>query len=117
MRELKFRYWDTFDKEEPKMIYFDFGMVSGGKVYPNMETTMQFTGLKDIHGNEIYEGDIVRFMYNSLPEQTEITGPVKFDEYNLSWKFGGYYIEPTPRKTIEVIGHIYEEKQKEPTPE
>jgi hypothetical protein len=50
MREIKFRYWDTFNKDEQKMIYFDFWKLLGGKAYPDMDTVMQYTGLKDKNG-------------------------------------------------------------------
>jgi uncharacterized phage protein (TIGR01671 family) len=55
----KFRTWDTFNKEEPKMIYFDFWKLLGGTVYPDMDTVMQFTGILDMNEKEIFEGDIV----------------------------------------------------------
>lgn len=70
---------------------------------------MQFTGLTDKNGKEIYEGDIVRFIYNSTPQEEHI-GKVEFNTDGMGYTFDGLYIEPTPRETMEVIGNIYENK-------
>ncbi|WP_330898629.1 YopX family protein [Brevibacillus brevis] len=59
------------------------------------------------NGKEIYEGEIVKFMYNSTP-QTEYIGKVAWSEDGLGWTFTRLFIEPTPRKTIKIIGTIYE---------
>ena len=52
MREIKFRAWDKIIK---RMLYFDFTQ----HIDPTDCEIMQFTGLKDTNGKEIYEGDIL----------------------------------------------------------
>lgn len=84
MREMKFRAWD---KTENRMhsrvesgIYQDpdeiipFDNVLDFASYE----VMQYTGLKDTNGKEIYEGDIV--MQNSEPKDL---GQVCFGEYGV----------------------------------
>lgn len=64
MRELKFRAWD---KEELEMIspdklltLYNNGFLNEILVSAKKVTLMQYTGLKDKNGVEIYEGDILK---------------------------------------------------------
>ena len=64
MREIKFRAWDKENEAMvyPKGILFDARVVyfSCGTLEPHEGyELMQYTGLKDKNGKEIYEGDIV----------------------------------------------------------
>lgn len=130
-REIKFRAWDTpFNK----MIY-DNSLITinldGTVNYGNAELTsrdtylqypivlMQFTGLKDKNGKEIYEGDIVQEVdgknkYNNnyviYPIGTEESSdgrPCLCPAFPLQQKCCMYDISNDTNKFI-VIGNIYE---------
>jgi hypothetical protein len=105
MREIKFRVWNK------DAGCFDYVQLSGGSNdgfggISNLDW-QQFTGLHDKNGNEIYEGDIVAYDYASTPIEHR-KGAVEWSAEYCGWRFDDLLIEPTPRKTIEVIGNIYE---------
>ena len=76
MRHIKFRAWDVFYR---KLVYQDpdeqdievfWRMVRHGKQAGRKVPVMQYTGLKDKNGEEIYEGDIIRARQNMFyPEK------------------------------------------------
>jgi uncharacterized phage protein (TIGR01671 family) len=100
MREIKFRAWRS-DFEE--MIYNEFHITADGAVYsfglaPEC-VLMQFTGLLDKNGKEIYEGDIVKTDWQhdgTTNYDYEIIGWVVWFEAGLQ-----YYLES--KKEMKLI--------------
>lgn len=68
MRQIKFRCWNGEQMVSPDYITRDEQL--GGKKIPFLSSTtlLQFTGLLDKNGKEIYEGDIVRIP-NEFPRE------------------------------------------------
>ena len=109
MREIKFRALDKRYREmqSPHDLY-----ISGqGDEALNMNIHdrfifMQYTGLKDKNGVEIYEGDILR-IGSSLIEEVKWVGVG--DWVGAKQPMVGFISHETIyRKPIEVIGKIYE---------
>ena len=122
-RELKFRAWDKQNKsmEEVELLGDEVLRIKHAE-WENREDfeVMQYTGLKDRKGVEIYEGDIIEIV-NNLNEVTKKTNThnaiVKYKEGSLvaTWQdefvgeiFNYFNSYNTPIVTFEVIGNIYE---------
>ncbi len=123
MREYKFRAWDSWWDE---MYYFDFAknieatpddelkglwiLHEEGSVYAiqNKIKIMQYTGLKDKNGKEIYEGDLVQVLdYTSW----EGLYKVVWDEEGLMYVLEDAYGDKEKMCEFEhylVRGNIYE---------
>ncbi|WP_342538481.1 YopX family protein [Sporosarcina sp. FSL K6-1540] len=109
MREIKFRAWDGKEIHENVVIV-------DGRAFKNEKFAgkpMQYTGLKDENGQEIYEGDIVRREL-SRPWEIKhfgqvITGVVKYldDSYWIDFDVDAtnLFCEIDP---VEIIGNNYE---------
>jgi uncharacterized phage protein (TIGR01671 family) len=108
-REIKFRAWDLNDKV---MRYSsDFGSWQRLCVWSeeNASELMQYTGLKDKKGTEIYEGDIVFFEGVVSPHSEKYcVVSLERDGYGDDW--GCLYMlgYDTKFETGVVVGNIYE---------
>lgn len=130
-REIKFRIWDIENKKMLKVQELDFEPTFyGGRIairpdqyndYFDTEDMilMQYTGLHDKNGKEIYEGDIV-LLDCYYYEEPAFDGEFKviYDDINGMWllvdlenKDRGFTfgeIRSYYKAEIEVIGNIYD---------
>lgn len=104
MREIKFKAWD---REEKKFINCTLGQSEqptlqwiGNFLYADLEPWQQYTGLKDIDGKEIYEGDIVGHYVAE-----EIGGPRTFESFRSVIK---WWPDMVDVDRARVIGNVYE---------
>ena len=122
-REIKFRIW----LKEKKQMIQDVHICPGygwlvmsdndaleeicGRVSEKELIWMQYTGIKDKNGVEVYEGDVVRIVYDNIEHIYQII----FDKEELDFKatngeinYGGNFQYLGCCEEIEVIGNIYE---------
>ena len=127
-REIKFRAWIEDGVYENTMIFQRKPYMSGGITFGTRDDKlyftfndimsdsgchiMQYTGLKDRNGKEIYEGDILEYNWGDKE-----SGAVRSLREIVEWKenmwteegfmtgFGEFWATPDQ---YEVIGNIYE---------
>lgn len=127
-REIKFRLWSKIGKKfiETDNPDLDFVINNNGYLYsienfygeiyilPQMDIeVLQFTGLQDRNGKEIYEGDILKYNFPYDGRLKHIS-PVTYLETQSSFGIKDIYGNEIPLYRItannyfEVIGNIYE---------
>ncbi len=119
---IRFRSWDG-DQMTYNVIpissnhVFDYSRETGPRV-KEVKQVMQFIGVEDQHGHDIYEGDIVKtddgnwgyggdydkendgYLYNVVPSMEKIVSGRAPDVFDIC--YGDWW------RSAEVIGNVYE---------
>lgn len=105
-REIKFRAWDDESK-----VFIDWDNFMNNQSGNWMMTAFkndiykfqQFTGLKDKHGKEIFEGDILK-----ISDRCDEQEVIFEDGFYCTNEFAMFELCRDKNRTFEVIGNIYE---------
>lgn len=110
MKEIKFRAWDGLTKKitnyqicDDMVLFFDKHKGCWLKNQKDRFVLIQYTGLKDKNGKEIYEGDIVVWIDS---DGNKRQNKVFFERG--AFRICNSYFEISEYGELEVIGNIYE---------
>ena len=119
MKEIKFRAYDEESQKIYQITDINFSDYSANGVccgeWKEFSTNnlLQYTGLKDRNGVEIYSGDILKFKYTSSDYKKAY---IEWNEEKASYDFVdnetklNYSYNFRQINNIEVIGNVYEHK-------
>ena len=117
-RTIKFRAWDKTLNKIHSWSTIENHFTLEELLDDNFFEAMQYTGLKDKNGNEIYDGDYIRYSTRTINGSIYTHVCRVFQHESGTWRIEGYHEDNHSYKTkgtvyaahliCEVIGNIYE---------
>lgn len=115
MKEIKFRFWNkqigVMTSDVPCLLSVNpLKPTSFSNVFDEIGEfyeAMQYTGLKDKNGKEIYDGDVVN-IYRELVNEVGDESAEIFRNIKVEWNYKMLAVLVHDIDGVEVIGNIYE---------